>query len=217
VILKALVELLHSYVEDAVSRSEHDVRNFEKEQGIFLREDHERFLIKYGAEPGRRLDIFKWYGGDYGFDVLRGVYLEKSLDMEPPLGATFFGVSFVGESFCIDQETGQIFLYDEGQRFGLVHEGIDGFLLRCMLSIYNEQAFSSKSVERDVSLQFIDEFRLKNKGNKIVGATSYELTYANIDCPEVVSEYYLADGKVFALYPPTRSLVTLGGGVLEHF
>lgn len=215
-VLKKLVELLAPYVSDIIPVAESEILKFATEKNILLRKDHLHFLMKFGAEPGGRPGIFKWYGGDFDFEYLKRETSEEDLEMELPVGSAFFGSSFAGDSFCIDHKSGGIFLYDEGRRYGKVHEGIDGFLLRCLLSVYNEEAFSSKQVQRELKPEFIGEFRLMNEKGKIDGATSFELEYKNIDCPGIISEYYLVGQKLMALYPPTSSLVTLAGGILER-
>ncbi|MTW14563.1 hypothetical protein GM658_28510 [Pseudoduganella eburnea] len=214
-ILNNLVKLLALGVKDAKAVSERDIRNFANEMNLHLREDHLEFLMNFGCETGSRLEIFKRYGGDFGFETFERVYRERRFEMEAPLGTTFFGTSFLGDSFCVDGKSGQIFVYDEGQRYGIVHEQIDGFLLECLLYV-DREAFSDELIKRDLDPEFIEEFRLNNIREKLNGATRFELEYVNVDNPEVVSEYYMLGSKLIALYPSTRSLVTFSGGVLDQ-
>ena len=214
--LSELVNLLTPYVKDAAPVAKLEIRQFAKEQNLLLRDDHLQFLMNFASELGGRLDIFKSYGGDFDFGMLKRVYLDKRFPVELPSGCTYFGSSFVGNSFCIDYESGKIFANDEGQRYGLLHEGIDGFLLRCLVSAYNEEAFSNKVVRQDLELKDINEFQLINEKNKIDGATAFEGRYQNIDTPKTLVEYYFVDRQLIYLFLPTRSMVMLSGGVLEN-
>lgn len=215
-LLSELVEFLASQVSDIRPVAESDIRTFADEHNLVLRKDHLQFLMRFGREPGRRPEIFRSYGGDFDFETFKRVCLENCLEMEVPNGTTFFGSGFLGDSFCIDQETGQIFVYDEGYRYGLVHERIEGFLLKCLLSVWDGKVFANRLVKLDLESDFIAEFRLKNVSSRLDGASSYEVSYDNIDQPQVFSEYYLIGRQLVALYPPTNSIATFGGGVLER-
>ncbi|HEY0585352.1 MAG TPA: hypothetical protein VGD52_04405 [Pseudoduganella sp.] len=212
--LRRLVELLLPYVSDLRSVDKAKIRKFAEAQNIFLRDEHLQFLTRFGSQENGRPRIFEWWEGDFDFDLFSKVYLEKYSDMKVPAGNTFFGCDFVGHSLCIDNSSGGIFLYDEGERFALVHEGIDGFLLRCMASVYGEEAFAGNTVNIGVEKEFFKGFRSKNHHEKIAGATSYDFEYVNLDRPAIVSEYYMVEGRLTSLCYPTRTMITLTGGIL---
>lgn len=171
--LKKLVKFLALHVRDTVPVDESEIRKFAEERSILIRDDHLHFLMHFGSVQGGRASIFGWYEGDFDFDAFSRVYLEDYPDMVLPAGNTYFGSDFVGHSLCVDNSTGGIFLYDEGDRFGLVHESIDGFLLRCMVSVYGEVAFRSKTVDLHVEKEIFDEIRLNNLSKKIAGSTDF--------------------------------------------
>ncbi|MFB9242590.1 SMI1/KNR4 family protein [Massilia antarctica] len=213
--LSELVSLLSAYVDDTIPVAESEIRQFAEDQNIALREDHLQFLMRFGCAPDERPNIFTWYEGDFDFDLLKSVYLDDDPDMALPPGTTFFGSNFVGDSLCIDITSGKIHAYDQGERFGPVHETIDGFLLRCLVSVYDEKAFSGKTVMRDLEPAEINAFRLNNARQKIMAATCYQLAYQATGTPLILAEYYFIEQQLIALYPPSNSLVTLNGGVLD--
>ncbi|NHZ93957.1 hypothetical protein F2P45_33930 [Massilia sp. CCM 8733] len=214
--LNGLVKLLMAYVKDARPVAQADIEKFAAERSIDFREDHVQFFTRFGCEPGGRPEIFRQYGGDFDFANVKRVYLENHPQMETPPGAVYFGSSFIGDSYCIDCKSGKIYLYDEGDRYGVVHESIDGFLLKCLVSVYVEEAFDEELSQQDMGEEFIAEFRLKNKDSKINEATWFGRDYKNIENPPVFAEYYFIDHKLVALYPTTTSLLTLSGGVLSN-
>ncbi|MFP5392523.1 MAG: SMI1/KNR4 family protein [Gammaproteobacteria bacterium] len=209
-----LVNVLSAYADDTSPVAESVIRQFANEQNITLREDHVRFLARFGGKS-KRPAIFARYGGDFNFDLLRSVYLDDYDDMAPPLGTTFFGSDFVGNCFCVDTASGKIFVYDDATRFGLVHESIDGFLLRCLVSTYSEKAFANKVSERDVAPEELEAFRLKNAKHKLSEGTFFKLAYDVTATPQILAEYYFVDHQLIALYPTSNSLLTLKGGVLD--
>lgn len=214
--LSELVDLLAVYVKDTIPVPESEIRQLAKDQGISFRDDHLQFLMRYGCDHGNRPHIFKWYGGDFDFFSLKGLYLDKRFEVELPIGANYFGSDFVGETFCIDHESGGIFVFDEDERYGLVHETLNGFLLRCLVSVYDEVAFRNIEVSLKSGREKIDEFRSANEDRKIDGATGFMIEYKEIDAPTVIAEYYFVDQQLIAVYPTTGSMVTMSGGILEN-
>jgi hypothetical protein len=212
-ILKNLVNLLTLYVEDAKPVAESEILKFAQEHDIFLRDDHLLFLMKFGCEPGGRLEIFKNYEGDFDFETFRKIYLENSPDMELPEGCTYFGSSFMDGAYCIDNESGKIYAFDEGQLFGLVHESINGFLINCLLIDGYEKAFSNTEVRQSLALEVITEFRSINENGKINEATHYG---EERNRPIIISEFYLIDKKLIKLFLPAGTMVTLSGGILDQ-
>ena len=212
--LRRLVELLLPYANDVRFVDEAKIGKFAEAQNILLRDEHLHFLMRFGSEENGRPSIFEWWEGDFDFDLFSRVYLEKYPDMEVPAGNTFFGCDFVGHSFCVDNSSGGIFLYDEGERFGLVHEGINGFLLRCIASVYGTEAFAGKTVNIGVEKEIFEEFKSKNHREKIAGATSYDFEYVNLAQPAIVYEYYMVERNLISLCHPTRTMITLSGGIL---
>lgn len=215
-ILNDLVNRLTPYVKDVVPISELEIRQFSIEHGVYFRDDHLQFLMRFGTVPGERPSIFKWYGGDFHFHALKAEYLDTQFDMELPTGTTYFGADFVGTTFCIVHDTGEIFAYDEGEKYGLVHETLDGFLLRCMVSVYIDEAFANKVTRLDLDPVLIDEFRQTHAKNRIVGSTAYAIEYMPEGLPPIIAEYYLTDQAMVLVYPTTNSMVELRGGILEN-
>ena len=213
--LNKLVNLLSAYVEDAAPLAESDIRQFADEHEIFLRDDHVQFLMRFGAAKDGRLEIFRWYEADFDFELLKSVYLDDHPDMELPLGTSYFGSNFVGDSFCLDLGSGKIFVYEEGIKYGKVHESIDGFLFRCLVSVYGDKAFAGKVVERDMAPESVNEFRLNSARQRMDEASCFMVQYEETDSPTVLAEYYFIDRQVIALYPTSNSRVTFSGGVLD--
>lgn len=212
-VLNRLVNLLTLYVKDSIPVAESEIRQFVQQHNIFLRDDHLHFLMKFGYEkPKGRVQIFKNYGGDFDFEQFARVYVESHPDMTVPDGFTYFGSSFVGEAYCIEHQSGKIYTYDIGERDGLVHESIDGFLLSCFLIKDYEQAFASTTVRQDLDLEFFTKFRLTNENDKINEATRFIEGGAEM---RVYSEYYLINGQLINLFVPGRSMKTLSGGILD--
>ena len=209
-LLGNIVAMLAEYIEDAKPVAEADICRFVGERNIFLREDHLLFLMKFGGKVDGRLRMFHRYGGDFDFDFFKSAYVENFSDMRVPDGNTYFGTTYASGSLCVDCSSGKIYVYDEGDRYGLVHESIDGFALSCLVPIYAEKAFSNKKAELNVDLEFFNEFRVKNKKNKIVGANFFEIEYVDIDKPEAFAEYYWIGQKLVVLYIATQSIVTYG-------
>jgi hypothetical protein len=172
--------------------------------------------MKFGGKIDNRPRIFQWYGGDFDFYCFKRVCVENYPDMRTPGGNVFFGKTFAGDALCVDCESGKIYAYDEGDRYGLVHESIDGFVLRCLVSVYDDESFSSKVVTLDIELDWLNQFRVGNEKKKIVAANAFSVEYANIDSPVAIAEYYWVDNKLIALYPTTQSMVTYSGGILEN-
>ncbi|CUI03123.1 hypothetical protein [Massilia antarctica] len=100
-ILNKLINLLSVYVNDTASVSEEIVRNFAVEQNIPLRDDHLRFLMRFGSQSNRRAEIFRQYGGDFDFETFKWVYLEKEIEMEPPPGTAFSGPVLQGMHYVL--------------------------------------------------------------------------------------------------------------------
>ncbi|MFB9240537.1 hypothetical protein IV454_25225 [Massilia antarctica] len=215
-ILEKLVKSLSVYAKDAVSVSESDIRKFVAENNILLREDHFEFLMRFGCRPGERLAIFSQYGGDFDFETLKWVYADKEVEMEPPPSATFFGSTFASDNLCIEFSLGKVFLYNSKIKYNMVHGSIDGFLLRCLVSTYYKDAFSNVVIERDLSPDHINQFRLKNADKKITEATCFEFEYDDVENQKIRAEYYFFDGCLIADYPGSGSLLKLSGGILSN-
>lgn len=214
--LSKLVNLLSPFVEGAAPVAESDIRQFAQEHDIVLREDHVQFLMRFGGAAQGRLAIFCWYEGDFDFELLKSVYLDDDPDMALPRGTSYFGSSFVGDSFCLDLGSGAIFLYDDATKCGKVHESIDGFLFRCLVSVYGDKAFAGKVVERDLAPEVVAQFRLDNAQQKMDEASCFMVQYAQSVSPTILAEYYVIDRHVVALYPTSNSRVTFSGGVLDR-
>lgn len=214
-VLKTLVDALSVYVKDAIAVPEADIRQFAQDANVHLRDDHVRFLMKFGCAPGGRLNIFLRYGGDFGFETVSRVCTEQHPDMEPPQDATYFGSDFVGSSFAIDHHTGHILTYDPGIRYGMVHGSIDGFLLSCLLPVHGHEAFPNKLVRRDLGKAFIRDFMEMHAQNRMVEATRFELDYELADTPARMAEYYVIDRQLIALHPEADSMVIYSGGILN--
>lgn len=214
-VLRQIVEVLSRHVEDVAPVSESDIRLFVQDRNIPIHEDHVRFLMNFGGEVDDGLRIFEWYGGDFSFDSFKRVYIQNHPDMRTPEGNVFFGGTIVGDTLCVDCKSGKVYAYDEGDGYGLVHESIDGFILRCLVSVYYEKLFSSGDVALDVEPSRLNKFRAENAINRIVEADAFRITYVNIDKPVAIAEYYWADNKLIAVYPTTNSMVTYSGGVLD--
>lgn len=206
-VLSDLVSFLSKYVTDARCIPKSDILLFAKEQGIALRDDHLHFLEKFGCNPEQHLKMFTKYRGYYDFDSLKRITLEKFPEMEVPSGTAYFGSDMIGSSFCIEYETGCVYEYEESEKFGLMHESINGFLLSRMLSVYDDLAFSKKLVRRYLDTEFIPAFRINNISFKLAGATSFAGNYDIATVPEVVEEFYFIDEKLIALFPRANSLI----------
>ncbi|MFP5392524.1 MAG: hypothetical protein ACLGI6_13430 [Gammaproteobacteria bacterium] len=215
-LLSELVNLLSAYVDDTIPVPEAEIRQFAQQQNIPLRSDHLQLLMRFGCPLGARPSMFAQYGGDFDFDLLKSVYLDNFEDTVPPPGTTFFGSNFVGDTYCIDATSGKIFVYDGGERFGQVHEAIDGFLLTCLLSAYDKKAFANKIATPDLAPEQIESFRLGNEKHKLSDATYYQSTYDLTATPKTVAEYYFLDRQLIVLYPSTYGMVTLRGGVVDQ-
>jgi len=215
-ILSDLVSLLSLYVEDAMPVPEAEVQQFTSVQNILLRDDHKQFLMRFFSGPNRRLHLFKSYKGDFEFWMFKSVYLDEKFSMVLPPGCAYFGSSFVGTTLCVEYESGSIFEYDEDEKYGMVHECIDGFLMRGLLLAYDEVAFSSKVVIQWLEQAEIDAFEAKNEQNKIARATTFSGRAKTVDNPKRLVEYYLVDGKLIYLFFPMRTMVELSGGVLTR-
>lgn len=211
-ILNNLVNLLTPFVKDAIPVAESEIRQFAQEHHIFLREDHLRLLMRFSSNHKGRVEIFRSYGGDFDFEQFARVYAENHPDMALPDGYTYFGSSFVGESYCIEHVSGKIYTYDIGERYGMVHESIAGFLLSCFLTDDNSNAFASRTVRQELDVTTFTKFRLANAHAKISEATRFSEGGTELR-PE--SEFYLIKGQLIRLFLPGRSIVTLSGGVLE--
>lgn len=207
--LHRIVNVLAPYVDMARPVDELEIRNFARELNIPLRQDHLRFMMRFGYEPGRRLNVFDRYGGDFGFDIFKRIYLENAWDMKPPEACVYFGSDFIGTSFCID-ESGAIHEYETGEKYGLVYTSIDSFLLDCLLTVYEDTAFAQKVVDRDVCEQSIERFRSSNAHCKLTESRRYR---EQNNKPKVDAEYYFRDGQLIVLYP--TGIVTLSGGILD--
>ncbi|BBB63864.1 hypothetical protein UNDKW_5591 [Undibacterium sp. KW1] len=211
-ILNRLINFLTPYVKDNVLVAESEIRQFVKEHNIFLRDDHLHFLMNFASESNGRIKIFKNYGGDFEFKQFARVYLENHPDMALPDGYTYFGSDFIGESFCIEHMSGKIFTYDMGERYGIVHESIAGFLLNCLLMKDYEQAFDKVTVQ-DLDSESFAEFRLENENTKIDEATRF---VGQRDQILADTEYYLLNGKLTKLFLPGRIMTTMSGGILDE-
>ncbi|MCE3602570.1 SMI1/KNR4 family protein [Massilia sp. P8910] len=215
-ILGQLIKLLIPFVKDAVPLDEAEIRQFAEENNVSLRDDHVDFLMKLGRAENGRLAIFHRYGGDFDFENLEDTYLENHPDLMLPSESTYFGTNFVGDSFCIDCSSGKIYLYSAGKRCGLVHGTIEGFLLECLLPVYNHQVFCSIISKKNLSKEDINEFRLVNEKNKLADATRYVLEYENIDDEGIFAEHFFIDGHLISMYPTVGSLITMSGGILNE-
>lgn len=145
-LLNSLVAVLSSNVDDAVAIESDEILRFAQSHNLSLRLDHLHFLMKFGSPPGKRLSIFKNYGGDFNFEMFCSVYNDSPPEVVAPEGHIYFGSDFVGTSFCIEQSSGKIFVCDEEELFGKVHESIDGFLLNCFTVGELPLKFSSPKV-----------------------------------------------------------------------
>jgi hypothetical protein len=121
----------------------------------------------------------------------------------------------VGDTLCIDLDSGGIYLYESAVKYNMVHESIDGFLLRCLVSLYCRDAFANVSVKRDASAEYSNDFKLKNAQKKLIGATCFEFEYEAVEHVEIRAEYYFIDSQLLAVYPGSGSFVTMSGGVLD--
>lgn len=210
-VLNRLINLLVSKLDGISPADILQIQNFSRDHKIFLRDDHLQFLVKFGRQSGERLQIFKNYGGDFDFDMLQHIYIQGDHEFELPEGFTFFGVTFNGESFCINDESGKIYAYEEGEIYGLVHESINGFLLNCLLSDSCGKFFSSTKNSKDLNVNFINEFRLVNEKNRIHEATLFEGRPENL----IVSEYYIIGEKLIFLFLDAQTMTTFSGGVMN--
>ena len=191
--INKLVDLMARHVDDAAAVAEFEIQNFVQEHNIPLREDHLRFLMRYGSNSGARLKIFKNYGGDFDFVSFKRVYIENYPEMKVPDGYAYFGSSFMDLSFCIHFESGKIYSYEEEEIYGIVHESINGFLVSCLLGDSDsfEKFFSSVLVERDLDIDYVNNFRLRFEKEKLNELTRYAGESEN----SIISEYYFADEK----------------------
>jgi hypothetical protein len=212
--LNKLVDLISRHVEDVAPIDRAEIQDFMQGNSIPLREDHLRFLMRHGSSSGARLKIFKNYGGDFDFVSVKRVYVENYPEMEVPKGYTYFGSSFMDLSYCVHYESGKIYSYEEGEIYGLVHESIDGFLLSCLLGDSGsfENFFSNVLVERDLDINYFNDFLLQHQAKKLYGATRFAGDLNN----STVSEYYFFDDALMYLFFPTRIIRRLSGGVLNE-
>jgi hypothetical protein len=215
-ILNKIVNLLMPYVKDAVPLDKAEIRQFAQGNGLLLREDHLQFLMRFGRVNNERLDIFHRYGGDFDYDNLVDDIRDIYPNIDTPSGSTYFGTNFVGESFCIDYNTGKIYLYSANVRYGVVHESIDGFLLECLLPAYNDQAFFKLVSKKYLSKECLNEFRKTKEKNVLIEATRYVLEGECIDNKKIFAEHFLTDGRLVSLYPTVGSLITMSGGILDE-
>ncbi|RSZ60721.1 hypothetical protein HF313_18525 [Massilia atriviolacea] len=213
-LLRRLLDLLTPYVDDAAPVAESAIRQFADGHGIVLRDDHVQCLTRFGGGKQGRLRIFRWYEGDFDFELLKSVYLDGHPDMALPAGTSYFGSSLTGDAFCLDLNSGKIFAYDEGIKYGKVHESIDGFLFRCLVSVYAEQAFAGKAVERGLAPESLAAFRSAHAQHRMDEASCFMVRYDDNGSPAILAEYYFIDRQLIALYPDSNSRVTHSGGVL---
>ncbi|NHZ67045.1 SMI1/KNR4 family protein [Massilia genomosp. 1] len=211
-----LINLLMPYIKDAAPLDEVEIRKFAAENNIILREDHKNFLMKIGRPRNGRLYIFHRYGGDFDFENLVDDFLEVYPDVDTPSGSTYFGTNFVGDSFCIDDDTGKIYLYSTGEKYGVVHETIEGFLLECLITAYRREAFSTVISKDSVGREYINEFRLINNKYRLSESTRYSLEYGNINNLEIFSEYFFVDKQLIVIHPVVDSLIVMSGGILNE-
>lgn len=208
--------MLAPFVKGAEKNDALVISKFVESHNIYLRKDHLQFLIDFGYDQTVGLQMFIKYGGDFDFELFKDVYLDDCFDLRLPSACTYFGSSVVGVSYCIDNKSGKIHVFDEGEKCSLVHESINAFLLHCFLLDGKENGGFAESHSCDYDLEFVGKFRLDNKENKINGSTHFSELYENVKNPKVIDEYYLIDDKLVRLFLPSGTIITFSGGILDQ-
>ena len=202
---KIIVLLLEHY-PNIVGVSNEIVDSLIKKYNIELRNEHRDFFINYGNSSSLLTSMFadctferfeQYYSAQFPFDEIND---EEKL----PLNTTYFGHDFNDEFLCIDNNTGEIFVYAFQEKSGnSYYENIDSFLMYCFFW-HDETDYFFETVQTNIVINDLELFKKDNEVYKI----------KDIRCQDIV--YYL-NNEVLIEFDQKSSMCNLyKGGILNQ-
>ena len=167
--------LMMHYLKLQGINQEH-VDHFLEQNYIDIRLDHQNFLMKYGNSSSLLTSMF----ADCTFDRFKNYYssvqfpFDEMHDEEKlPLGTTYFGHDFNDEFLCIDNFTGEIFVYGyQKKSLPAYYHNIESFLIYSFFwHQENEQYF--ETVEKEIRIPEQNKFKSDNEHYRVHGLSGH--------------------------------------------
>lgn len=200
-----LVEVLMNNYPEVVGVCSERVDHLIKENNIPLRPEHRSFFVLYGNTTSLITSMF----ADCTFDRFEQYYLaqppfEEIHDEEKvPSGTIYFGHDFNDEFLCIENNTGEIYVYGfQEKEAPAYYENIDSFLIYCFFWLNDKDHFF-EIVKKDIVVENIEQFKLDNEAFKIK-----KLKFKGIN-------YYYYCGVLIEFNAETGSYNLYKGGILN--
>lgn len=195
------IESSLSLCNGLVSVPRKDILLLSEKYNIKIRSEHIDFLMKFGG--GNPLFIKEIMYGDFSLNQISIFYEElfKYPSDTPDEGLTFFGGTYNGITYGIDYLTGEIFIFDGGERYENVFGSISDFIFfNAFSSISNTLTATTNSFDTIIEL---NDYIVNNK----------IINLADINVRGI--SYYFNETSFFLSDAERKIIIRYDGGILN--